>query len=242
MQPGGSGPSMATTPFWFGAGQLLAGALVDQLDVVAVHRHARAAELAGRLLDAVGNGQDRPAGFGLPVVVDDGLAQRLGDPLRGRLVQRLAGQEQRAQRSTGRTCVRYAGSCFFSTRTAVGALNIAVTLYFSTRLHQMPASGRDRQAFVHDGRHAGDQRAVDDVAVADHPADVAGGEVGLAGAGRRRCASCSPPAPRRSRRCRAARPWACRWCRWCRACSSGASASTQTQGTAVFRCCSRSAA
>jgi hypothetical protein len=37
---------------------------------------------------------------------------------------------------------RKAGSCFFSTRTAVGALNIAVTLYFSTRLHQMPASGR----------------------------------------------------------------------------------------------------
>ncbi len=34
--------------------------------------------------------------------------------------------------------------------------------------------------FVHDGRHAGDQRAVDDVAVAHHPADVAGGKVGLA--------------------------------------------------------------
>ena len=47
-----------------------------------------------------------------------------------------------ARSATGRTCVRNAGSCFFSTRTAVGALNIAVTLYFSTRLHQMPASGR----------------------------------------------------------------------------------------------------
>ena len=34
-----------------------------------------------------------------------------------------------------------AGSCFFSTRTAVGALNMTVTLYFSTRLHQMPPSG-----------------------------------------------------------------------------------------------------
>ena len=39
-------------------------------------------------------------------------------------------------------CFRKAGSCFFSTRTAVGALNIPVTLYFSTRLHQIPASGR----------------------------------------------------------------------------------------------------
>src|SRR3569833_3336738 len=31
--------------------------------------------------------------------------------------------------------------CFFSTRTAVGAENMRVTLYFSTMLHQMPASG-----------------------------------------------------------------------------------------------------
>ena len=38
--------------------------------------------------------------------------------------------------------VRKAGSCFFSTRAAVGALNITVTLYFSTSCHQMPASGR----------------------------------------------------------------------------------------------------
>ncbi|MCY1541704.1 hypothetical protein D9M68_774060 [compost metagenome] len=33
-------------------------------------------------------------------------------------------------------------SYFLSTRTAVGALNMTLTLYFSTRLHQMPASGR----------------------------------------------------------------------------------------------------
>ena len=38
--------------------------------------------------------------------------------------------------------VRKAGSCFLSTRAAVGALNITETRYFSTRLHQMPASGR----------------------------------------------------------------------------------------------------
>ncbi len=39
------------------------------------------------------------------------------------------------------------------------------------------------QTFVHDGGHAGDQRAIDDVAVPHHPADVAGGKVGLAGLG-----------------------------------------------------------
>ena len=50
---------------------------------------------------------------------------------------------RKSARRDDRSCFfKYAGSCFFSTRTAVGALNIAVTLYFSTRLHQMPASGR----------------------------------------------------------------------------------------------------
>ncbi len=38
--------------------------------------------------------------------------------------------------------VRRAGSCFFSTRTAVGALNMTVTLCFSTNCHQIPPSGR----------------------------------------------------------------------------------------------------
>ena len=38
--------------------------------------------------------------------------------------------------------LKSAGSCFFKTRTAVGALNMWVTLYFSTSCHQMPPSGR----------------------------------------------------------------------------------------------------
>jgi len=50
-------------------------------------------------------------------------------------------------------------------------------------LDQTPPDGSvgpRRQPFVQEGRHAGDERAVDDVAVTDDPADVAGGEVGLA--------------------------------------------------------------
>ena len=35
-----------------------------------------------------------------------------------------------------------ATSCFFSTRIAVGELNIVLTLCSSTIFHQMPASGR----------------------------------------------------------------------------------------------------
>ena len=61
---------------------------------------------------------------------------------RGRLVERLAGEEEQRAATRGRAARRYFGSCFFRTRIAVGAVNIAVTLYFSTRLHQMPASGR----------------------------------------------------------------------------------------------------
>ena len=33
-------------------------------------------------------------------------------------------------------------SCFLSTRAAVGAENMTLTLYFSTMCHQMPGSGR----------------------------------------------------------------------------------------------------
>jgi len=37
---------------------------------------------------------------------------------------------------------RNAGSCFFSTRIAVGAENITFTLWSCTIFHQIPASGR----------------------------------------------------------------------------------------------------
>ncbi|MNC84967.1 hypothetical protein D3C83_05370 [compost metagenome] len=37
---------------------------------------------------------------------------------------------------------RNAGSCFFSTRAAVGEENITLTLLSATIFHQMPASGR----------------------------------------------------------------------------------------------------
>ena len=36
----------------------------------------------------------------------------------------------------------YAGSCFFSTRIAVGELNIVVTFSSATIFHQMAGSGR----------------------------------------------------------------------------------------------------
>ena len=71
--------------------------------------------------------------IGLPIAsaIHEAVGSSSGSPARNRA--------RRLDRSYWR---RYFGSCFFSTRIAVGAVNIAVTLYFSTRLHQMPASGR----------------------------------------------------------------------------------------------------
>src|SRR5690606_16402227 len=72
----------------------LAGVLVDHLHVVPWHGHAGAAVPRGQRLDprdAVGHGEDGPAGFRLPVVVDHRPPQAFRDPTGGRLVQWLAG-------------------------------------------------------------------------------------------------------------------------------------------------------
>ena len=84
-------------PFLVRTGEFFTSVFVQEFDVVAIHGHTRAAEFAGSFFDAIGNTEDGPAGFCLPVVVDDGLAQCTADPLCGRLVQRLTGQEQGTQ-------------------------------------------------------------------------------------------------------------------------------------------------
>ncbi len=152
---------------------------VVQAHVVAVDRHAGRAEPSRQRLDAALDREDRPAGLGLPVVVDDRLADALGDPARGRFVERFAGEEQQAQRrevvlaqQRGVLFLQHAdrGRCGEHDRHAI-------------LLDDLPpdaAVGADRRALVEDRRHAGDQRAIDDVAVPDHPPDVARGEKGLA--------------------------------------------------------------
>src|SRR5256885_16541538 len=64
-----------------GTEQFLARGLVDQFHVIAIDGLAGTAEARGLLLHAVAQREDGPAGLGLPVVVDDGLAQGLADPL-----------------------------------------------------------------------------------------------------------------------------------------------------------------
>ena len=78
-------------------GELVTRVFVQQFNVVAIHGNTRAAKAAGLFLDPVGDAQNWPAGLGLPVVVDDGLVQAFADPLCGRFIQRLAGQEKCTQ-------------------------------------------------------------------------------------------------------------------------------------------------
>ena len=78
--------------------------------------------------------------------------------------------------------------------------------------------GADGLALVEHAGGAGEQRGIDDIAVADHPADVGGGPEDFARPRCRRCCSSTRRAPPGGRHCRGRRPWAGRWCRRCRGC------------------------
>ena len=182
-------PHRLHAPWWQGAfnddhafliraSEFSAGVLVEQLHIEPVNGLARRAELAQGRLDAIADGQNGPARFGLPVVVDDGFAQRLGYPLCCGLVQWLTRQKKCAQRTQIVACER---------------LWVLLLQHPHRRgrtehhrdfvlLDKAPPNGRvgpRRQALVQDGRHARDERAVNDVAVAHHPANVAGTEIGF---------------------------------------------------------------
>ncbi|KAG1442430.1 hypothetical protein G6F57_018415 [Rhizopus arrhizus] len=105
--------------------QVFAGGFADDARVEPVHRKGRAAESGRHALHPRLGRQDGPAGFGLPVVVDDGLAQAFRYPVGGRSWRFSS-----------------AGSWRFRTRTAVGAENSVFTPYCSTSFHRMAPSGR----------------------------------------------------------------------------------------------------
>ena len=75
-----------------------AGDFIEQLHVIAIHRHAGATQTRRPVVQTASNRHNRPAGFGLPVVVDDRHIQRIAHPTGGRLVQRLPRQIEHFQR------------------------------------------------------------------------------------------------------------------------------------------------
>ncbi len=164
--------------FLVGRGEFFARGFVNEFDVVAIHRLTRAAKARGLLLHAVAQRHDRPAGFGLPVVVDDGHLQRVADPLRRGFVQRLASQPQGFE-ALQVVFFQVLGVLLFQHAHGRGRREHVRDLVL---LHDAPPNARvgaDGQAFVHDGGHATNQRAVNDVAVAHHPTNVAGAEIGV---------------------------------------------------------------
>ena len=75
-----------------------AGDFIEQLHVIAIHRHAGASQTRRPVVQTASNRHNRPAGFGLPVVVDDRHIQRIAHPTGGRLVQRFSSQIEHFQR------------------------------------------------------------------------------------------------------------------------------------------------
>ena len=150
---------------------VLARDLVDELHVIAIHRLARRPELARQHLHAARHAEDRPARLGLPVIVHDGLADAIGEPACGRLVERLPGQENQPQR--GQIVLRQV--CRVLLLEHPNGRGRGEELRDLVLLHDAPpdaAVRTNRRALVHDRCNAREQRRVYDVAVADDPADV----------------------------------------------------------------------
>ena len=148
--------------------------LIEDMDVIAGYRHGRRTRLDGHRMQAAQIRGDRPAGLGLPPVVDDWDLQVLRGPVVGIRVESLAREEQGTE------------------RTDVGAANegrlgvLALDCPDRGRSREQPVHpvvldhppegssvGRaNRLALEHDARRPGYERRVHDVGVPDHPAHI----------------------------------------------------------------------
>ena len=170
--PGGSGSRIAIAPSTPGRHRL--GRVVEHLHVVARHPHRRRAGLDRHRVEPAQVRGDRPAGLGLPPVVDDRHAEQRAGPLVGVGVEPLAGEEDALERAE--VVAGHQG--------AVGVLALDRPVGGGGGEHGLDAmvaddpperariGGADRFAFVENGGGAGEQGCVDDVGVPDDPADI----------------------------------------------------------------------
>ena len=168
-----------------GAGGRFAARFVEDAHVVAGHRHRGRAGLDRLWLKAHGIGDDRPAGLGLPPVVDHRHAEQVGRPAVGLRVQALAGQEQVAQRSDVVGVEKCSVRVLLLHRADCGGRGEQCrhAVFGDHPPQRTGVRGADRLAFVEHGGAAGEQGAVDDVGVADDPADVGGRPEDFTGVG-----------------------------------------------------------
>ena len=165
-----------------GVGGEFAAGLVDDAHVVARHRHGRRAMLHRQHPEPHRVAGDAPAGFGLPPVIDHRLFQMLLGPLHGRRVGAFAGKKQRTEAREIVAADVLSRRVFLLDRAERGRRG--------EQRHRLvlgddaPERARvrraDRLALVEDRGAAAEQRRIDDVGVADHPADVGGAPPGLA--------------------------------------------------------------
>ena len=156
---------------------------VQHLHVVTRHRPRRRARHDGQLLYAQAVGTDRPAGLGLPPVVDHRHLQFFQCPLQGVGIAAFTGQEQRPQPGV---------IVFFQ----VAALGVFLPdgakrggrreQHLHIVLFDYPPEGAGvrrahRLALVQHGGVTVEQRAVADIGVPHHPAHIRGRPVHLAG-------------------------------------------------------------
>ncbi len=147
------------------------GHLIEQLYVVAVHRHAGTAQTRRPVVQPAGNCHNRPAGFGLPVVIDNRDAQRFCYPTGGWFVQRFPRQIQHLQRGEivitdlrGREFLQHADG-------GRGGEHPADLIF----LNNFPPYTTVRirwQTFVNHRRHPRQQRGIHDIRMPNYPADI----------------------------------------------------------------------
>ncbi len=163
-------------------GHRMAG-LVHDLDDIARHRHGRRAELDRQDPQAHRIGGDRPAGLGLPPVVDDRPVENLLRPGDGVGIGPFAGQKERVHRGDVvvleklRLRVFLAHGAQRRRRGEEGGDLVVLD-------HPPEGAGvgrADRLALVEHAGAAVNERRIDDVGMPDDPADVGGGPVGIAG-------------------------------------------------------------
>ena len=159
------------------------GCLVDDIDLIARHRHGRRAMLDRQHAETHRIAGDAPAGFGLPPVIDDRHLQLRFRPFHRRRIGAFAGQKQRAEFRQ----IVFPDECAVRILLADGAEGSRRReqrdgLVFSDHAPERAGIRRaDRLALIHDRGGAMNQRPVDDVAVADDPADVGAAPPDLAG-------------------------------------------------------------